>query len=178
MGLFDNLTSRCGCGGGRRRWSAKEESEGHAIRRSQHMHVANFLAYSGTPSSSYCSILIYKYVTINLTTFFWTQKTIRLMWLTGNDRSSAWLVFERSRRSSACQIANVGRHIAFICSLARKIIAGIERWSKITAVLNEILRFAVIKQYALISRAGITSFGLRILQYDGLHRIKSAFDSG
>ena len=56
-------------------------------------HVANFLACSRTPSSSYCSILIYKYFMINLTTFFWTQKTIRLTWLKGNNRSSAWLVF-------------------------------------------------------------------------------------
>ena len=36
-----------------------------------------FLAYSGTPSSSYCSTLIYNYFMINLATFFWNQKTIR-----------------------------------------------------------------------------------------------------
>ena len=51
---------------------------------------------------------------------------------------------QHKKQHTPCQIANVGRHITFIRSLARKIIAGIERWSKITAVPNEMLRFAVI----------------------------------
>ena len=64
-------------------------------------HVANFLAFSGTPSSSYCSILICKYFMIKLITFFWNQMTIRFMRLTGK-RSLDGLIGILKKQTKQC----------------------------------------------------------------------------